>query len=257
MNKIKKAIKTLQDYLGRDTEGLRLLEQVTRLANDARTEAAKLRESNDSKDATIERMKAEIVSCNNRNAELTRDVARMESQRRQMQVTTDRLAAKVAQLESEPETNETVEIVYCPRVAPGRKATRLTADIRGFMDMCKALRREVKTAPVAFPKAGKTFHLPLENVIQNYSTLSMATLGRVVASMALMGFPPIVKADATLNDTYGGNWTDSENTQIWNFIEWFRTNLAYDDTSQRMGKRTGIHSKCPGLNTQMGLAPPD
>lgn len=243
MNKIKTAIKNLQDYLGRDVEGLRLLEPVARIANEIRTESAKLKESNDSKAATIQRLQAELAAANNRNAETVSSLARCESQNRQLRATEGRLSERIAEVEREQVFSE--PDIELPTFVNSRRHTSLTKDIGGFTEMVNALRKDMRIAPAMSEIVGG-YRFWLDDVISDYSGVSMMTVGRIATAMAMLNLGPAIRADVTFKDIYGGRWEGDKNGEriLKPFIVWFRSNVK--DQLGNSQQRTTVGGKAPG-----------
>jgi len=240
MNKTKKAIKALEDYLGRDTEGLRLLEQVTRLANDTRTDAAHLKEACDSKDAAIQKLQSDLAMANTKQATLTNDVARAESQILQLRRQFANAMQRAEQLQGELTAREQVEDQQYDINTLERPsaASVLLQDARQLYWTFKQLRKDMKLAPVPdrHSKSTGSSVYDLVNLITSLSSDELLKLGRFVAVSSLFNFAVTIRASDNLTTSkrkgvlaIREKASDDNQGGLVQFVKWFRTNIADSD----------------------------
>jgi hypothetical protein len=162
MHRIKKAINDLENYLGRDTQGLKLLAKVAELANELRKEASTATEAADTdKKRAAERL-TELRSVAAARDQLQHESTRLEAKIRQH--ARDLAAAQSQLQESEQALEELLDEVVPPFAVPeydtrpassaeameekfGGDFPEFLKDIAGYTSLLNGVRREMRVAP--------------------------------------------------------------------------------------------------------------
>jgi hypothetical protein len=215
MHKVKKAIQTLQKYLGRDKEALRLLEAVANIANELRVQLAAAVEEACKAEAMLASVGADKITAEQAAAKLRRELEQARAKRASGERLIRSLQDQVASLEQQLEP-EDLELELAETTPEG-----LLPDIGDFLSLFKQLRRDYAKSPRGRgekPTGHGSFLL--EDLIEDLGTESMLKLGRFVAVVALSNFPCTVSAVKTMVDVY------RKEDDARHFVYWFRTNIG-------------------------------
>lgn len=222
MHRTKKAIKQLREYLGRDAQGVKLLDEIAAMVNDLRKDAATALETSQAAERIADRLKGET-------AELTTQVAQISDNLRHAKAKILQLQRQDA-MQAKQESN--AEVVKASESC--ESTGRITK--AGFVAMFKRLVRDMpsRPRPLLVPwdsvagsvgvelgdiktnryrgrsdKARKAASdrcevYELRQLVCDYSHGQMATLGRIVALNASMGNPLVVYCSEHIADTSPG-----------------------------------------------------
>lgn len=233
MNKIKSAIADLRAYLGRDTRGVALLDDATRLVNELRKSNSetntKLRDATSAANVARERERALA----GRMEELTRRLEREQSLRRQAEAgqlsernRADALAIRMDSL-LEIQSGE----CSCGHDEP---PVQLLEE-RGFRLNFLEMMQDVPVCPrsQSVPASRKdrfNFEFDLQQIIDSWSYADMATLGRVVACISM--FSGVCTVAARSNFRSAGELSLSSGTSK-RIFKWLGKH--YIDNDPRLG----------------------
>jgi hypothetical protein len=237
MNKVKKAVKELRDYLGNDTRGIALLDKLSRITNDVykdyaneRKTSASLRTSLD--DANASRSAAGLQTQKAAEALVQERALRAQRDR---DVSTERckVAALQRQLDKLMPELETPELaIKTPAknpLGPPSSAAELPKGLKDKKALAAAfhsMRKELTVAPPPEPVAAALKHRRvcymyyLEDIVQDYSPASMMLLGRFIATMSMFGIPSVIATEHV--HSY---WIEHDNLPhktLKPFVRWFR-----------------------------------
>ena len=234
MNRLKEAAKSLQTHLGTDTQGLRLLEKMTNIANEQRKQASaaaieveELKQKAARAKELLDQATAEIET-------LTAELRRQQDLRRATEAREKKLSAKNAELLAELHPVEEPIDAVDRAVFPTAKVVALL----------KELRRRFKEMPC---EAG-SYGIRVETIVKNYSHDEFASLGMLVAGAALMNLPISVRARITAADSRVKDWKE-EYTQ--KYVFWSRKSFKTSALERKVSQQTiappGLWEK--GLST--------
>ncbi len=214
MNKLKKAIARFRAYLGRDTEGLRRLDEVTTIANEIRKERAALEAQLTNAEERIHHLRKEVCNVQAKAQEVTRKLEAETARRKGAEVREERLSVSLAEhrqeVERESAEMDTVE--------------RSLIDMPKFRRLFKAVRKRFPSGPPD-PEEMRQVVI-LEKVVKSYDHDEFTSLGMLLAVLALHNFPATVKAARTFKD-HGLPDKDMQR-----FISWYRRWILSSPTEQ-------------------------
>lgn len=190
MHKIKVAIKSLRDHLHRDSQGIKLLDDVARIANELRTEVRCLSEQCASLEDAATGLREELadskLSLEDRTADLSRS--------RQIQRRLDR---KIEVLEEE---KRSLELQLDPQLDDSRIPPKELPGIQQFITTFKSLRSlmSVPPAPCPRPIARLRYSFELTDFI-DFKKPDYARLGMFVSVLCLLDWSVTFAADEKMN----------------------------------------------------------
>jgi len=247
MHKSKKAIGALRAYLGKDEEGLKLLDNITREVTELRkgvstaddiAEAA--RKAASSRRIDLQRAEDWIV-------ELKRSLDREQALLRQRdtairakQQTIEEQQKRIDQLLPDLPPLEAECVPLCEDRAIPAKMT----DMRVLVNTFNALRKEIPRCPEAVNDEVCNVY-SLFDIIQSYSVAEMIRLGRFVTCMAMYQFPAAVAAPIGLTAVGAHNDVDDAAvdalvtnfaSQMKPFFSWFRENYELEEFRKKLLK---------------------
>jgi len=223
MNRAKKAIKDLHDYLGRDKSGITLLDSVSVIVNKMRKEIAAQAE-------LIESLRSRLKPAEDENHRQSVEVRQLKmALRRERSITAQyrknlaNAATKISQLEAELEPKdfdgEIVDFVPKKRTfldAPPDDAAFML-DTKQMNGLFKSLRRRMNRAPQFTKKLGQ---IRLCDIVTEYSRDQYLTLGMFATVCALTNMP--VTIFATRNFITEGAGMEDDDFRADKFIHWVR-----------------------------------
>lgn len=255
MHKVKKAIGKLRDYLGRDTQGLKLLDDVAEITNELRKQSADAKEKANTAIKSGVASKAELVNVQATVQQLSQDLARESSLRQQRERDINQLKIEKRKLQQKLDElipdlpvfikkQEDVDWKLTNKDCEDLKVLHpKLSDPNYFSSMFNLLRRQMKYAPRQ--TTGKTRHdevsqfkehpvvYELGDLIGNYSGSELMKLGRFVATQAVVGFPCIIGRNESLKLNAIPDSRSKLNKPLKKFINWFqRHNIEMSDWNE-------------------------
>lgn len=237
MHKIKKAMCVLQKHLGRDSVGIKLLDNIAGIANDLRRDAATA-----NRDAASAENSKSLLDDKRQSAEIDRDrtaghLVHAKSCVRQKERDIINLTKQIAALEEQ--VDQSYDDIDLP-IQTESVNTRLL-DTREFIGMFNSLRRKQRVAPKVVtrqrPDVG-TWELSL--IIKDYSGAEMMKLGQFVTALAMLNMPVAIQAERNMSNAKAkGNLLEGK--QLDSAIKWIQP-LIEKDYSQFANTRMPIPS---------------
>jgi len=197
VNKLKKAIKTFRTYLGRDAEAIRHLDTVTALANEIRKSSAAKEKEVATLRSRIETLQKEST---NAHQEATKAKQAMEAEaarRRGAEIREKQNAVRIAKLQQAMEPEPEWQIECRPELMDAASYKRLVRCVRGSFS---------KGPPPLRSTSGKCYSVLLEHALKDFSHSECASLGMLVALLAVSNMPVVVKSQTTIKDR-PNNWS--------------------------------------------------
>ncbi len=263
MHRVKKAIANLRHYLGRDTHGIALLGEVSTIADALRKDVAALKDSVEKAEQEKAVAVAAAVTASSEIDTLTAALARESALREQREHTVRALEAETAKLREQlnPSDDDETE-----QDAP---TEMLSVNKRGFIAAFKALRRQMRTAPVPIGRVEPTKkswrpsrHLDykhpyaypvyqMSDILKGYTTADFQKLGLFVGCLTVMNMSCILAADSA--HTFCDGRTNDEidlDPLLTKFMRWYRTNIKWDLADEPVdmkAERKGLTHRYPGM----------
>jgi hypothetical protein len=231
MNKLKKTISDLREYLGKDSRGLSLLDEVSKAAHSQRHELSLTKERCGSLELTIELRNNQMLSHESRIQSLTQELASaralLAQSRRELTNIKEETAELRLSLEAAnpdwpaPVLDEESQSQFTPW------STARVADPGEFSKVFNTLKRELPKAPQPsnvsnFKLNGRLTIYELTDVCKSLSPSELLKLGRFVACMAMINFPAGIAASNNLATAHNG--MKCSDNQLGKFIRWFHPN---------------------------------
>ena len=251
MNKNKKLVADLREYLGRDKDGLEKLDKISRAMIELNKDLAAERETNQRLREALQVRSEEIDKRDSQILTMKQDADRTEARIVQADRDIDSLEKSLVELERKfaklsPDLPEPVRDEDCPAALGLRtEGSRLSTDPGGYKRTFNILKDDMKVAPA--PTLSRMFRIPepvgkvdafyfyeITDICQGYSIDDMARLGRFTAAMALMNFPSAIMAKENFGTPHRGKKCSAN--QIKKFMLWFRPN--------NIRKATSLEEKC-------------
>ena len=246
MNKEKKAIESLKNYLGRDKQGLDLLDGVSRSVREVRKNLAKASEdvqvkSDISRDAIAERDEArrDVLSLREQLAFAKSQSAKHKRESSALEKELDKATALIGIYERDVEAPvRSEDAARAGLNLP--KDSDYVINIPEFMGMFNGLKKEMKFAPTATRIDGAVAY-ELFGIIKDFSTSEMIKLGRFVASIAVAscfenGTPAVATEFKLRGNTALGKVMSEK--QCAKFIRWFSDNIYYSPIEKNVLENT-------------------
>jgi len=249
MHKIKKVIKRLRDYLGRDTTGLQLLDSVADAANTIRGQASDFAIRAALAEEMNRRLRKELDQAQAIAAGLKLEVKHQEDLNRQAQRDIKGLAADRADLEQQIERERLPDVE-----APIPSAAGIE---QRFVELFSDLRRDYPACPVGSvirDADSITTTYDLWDLIRGLTNRDITKIGRFVVCRALANMPVVIPAASNLmtmglhvDTTEKG---DGEGFKKWmgRWVYWWRNNLDSEtdicgDWTANKGQGTTIRTR--------------
>lgn len=218
MNKLKAAIQELRDHLGSDLRGIRLLEQLTEIANDQRKRCAALEVAAINSQAAAETARTKLDAAELKIVELRQALDTEVARRVSAEGRERSMLSKVAAMqETEPE--EEVASVGSFRV-------------RSVQKLVDGVRRRYKKMPGSAQDRG----ILVDDFVKSFTYDEYAGLGMVVSACAFMNFPFTVRAARTMRDEKG--WKEEQTAK---FVSWFRSRVYASPLEDRVYYESGAY----------------
>ena len=252
MNRLKSRIAALQSYLGRDSQGLALLKEISNAANENRKKLSfsneeldrknlLLREAIDKRDSALSekvKMQDSIAAANLRIDQLNNKYQQIHSR-------CDRLQSLVDRYENDfdpPLRDEKQK----PTGLDGIKDSHRVVDEAEFARMFNVMRKEIKFAPKPCYVNGR-LSFELFDIIDNFSVSDLAKLGRFVASLAMTQmYPsnavPSVSTEFPLKSNAHGGKVFSDRS-LARFAHWFRNNIYMTEIEKKFSSVSTLPRK--------------
>ena len=202
MNRHKKNIEVLRKYLGRDTHGINLLDEISRSITDLRKQVVALTELEQSSQKIASYQKTEAL---NAQIELMQVKAELEIERRRkvsLQTLVEKHVIQIAKLEKElePEDESPLEGVIANNI-----------DAQKITTIFKEVRKRYRNPPDIVGKK-----LYLEDIAPNLTNDEFLGMGMFFAALALHNLPiPELCAQKTICDIK--DWKEKNTAK---FIYW-------------------------------------
>lgn len=236
MHKSKKAIEKLRNYLGRDINGIEMLEDVSRIANDMRKEASAAREREERAVAALAARTEDLHVAERKVRELEIDLARERSLRQQRERDIATANRSIGRLQVT--IDELTEVSPCDlddpiKVKPEDRIPDAMLNKASFAAMFSSIRKDIRIAPdqsitsdsrLALNKASV---FELCDIVKDYTYESQAVAGRFVMSMAMLNFPVVVYSSQTFSGKRNEDLVKS-------FVRWFRGNIKVTSLEKRL-----------------------
>ena len=251
MNKIKEAIANLRSYLGRDQEGIRHLDEVTKLANEMRKKIASLNENIASAIFSKETAQRSAIESGREAAAWKKDLEREQQIRRRTEIDLAAKRNEITQLQSKLKQLEPDDLPPLPdELACPKSESPLLRDPRALTDMFNTLRRGMRICPRPIGNVKDTSNIytyELTDIISSYNADDLLRLGRFVATIALMNFPAVVVAQENFTTSrqarvlaaHEKSNADSGGGPTGRFVRWFRTNIGDNHGSLKYSGKSG------------------
>lgn len=220
----KQAVATLKSHLGRDAQGLRLLDTVAdelrelhkqrRAADEqaatAATAAAEKHKLYDSATTKIQQLEAELLRLQSQCRQHERTIVTQQQEITTLQVTIEQLQPAVTSDDLVPGT-------------PHKDEPFPVALLRenALANTFNLLRKEIRICPEPISRNEVCLAFRLEDIISGYSPADMMTLGRFVTCSAMMNFPCTVAATTTFHAA----GLKAQEQYLAKFVHWFRRNI--------------------------------
>jgi hypothetical protein len=201
MHRAKKAIKQLKEYLGRDTQGVKFLDEISLIVNDLRKDAATASETSQTAERIADRLKDEAIKLRDQVAQVSQDLRQAEAKISQLERQSDARAKDVVNVDHETTDVDSRDINVSTlnsmfkrlmrdipnRPEPARVPWSMMESLVNADDKpSRSRRRFVKEEARAFiPGMCETYDL--RDLVSGYSAAEMITLGRMVALNASIG----------------------------------------------------------------------
>jgi len=201
MHRAKKAIKQLREYLGRDAQGVKFLDEISLIVNDLRKDAATASETSQTAERIADRLKDEAIKLRDHVAQVSQDLRQAEAKISQLQRQSDAGANDVVNVDHETTDVESRDINVSTlnsmfkclmrdmpnRPEPARVPwSKVESLVNADDKPSRSRRRFVKEEVRAFiPGMCETYDL--QDLVSGYSAAEMITLGRMVALNASIG----------------------------------------------------------------------
>jgi len=200
MHRTKKAIKQLREYLGRDAQGVKLLDEIAAMVNDLRKDAATALDASQTAGRIADRLKDEAIKLRGQVAQVSQELGHAKAKISQLERQSDARAKGVANVDNEARDVESRGISEATLNSMFR---RLMRDIPNRPEPACIPWSKVESLVIADDKPGRprrrftdevrTF-IPgmcetydLRDLVSGYSAADMITLGRMVALNASIG----------------------------------------------------------------------
>lgn len=218
MNKLKVATQALREYLGADEQGIRLLGEITSIANEQRKRNALLESSSLELSALVESLRSEAAKAKN-DALAAREELRSQS---------SRLSAAEAR-----------EVLLGTEIENLRRALEPQPELNlAQVDRFTQLMSQVKRR---FSKLPPPSQLELEDLVHSYSHDQFAGLGMVVALCAIMDVPVRIKSRHVMRDAKG--WAEAPDNHKGTFVRWFTNWIKWEGKNADLKRGTTITNR--------------
>lgn len=241
MHRVKKAIQKLNHYLGKDKQGVGLLDSVSTIANEMRNELATEQtrvddavRSKAAAEGSFRRESQMVEKLLKRLSQMDAELRQREGDIRNLQIETDKLQATIGDM--------TPEDIYCPENAVDIESTEYA---RQFLAIFNVLRRRMRRCPTGIRyanvvqseaelKMGVKEHFGFQvynmtQIVNDFSGDSLQLLGRFVACRALFNMPVAVQVANAYDHV--GNMPEGTQEKL---IQWFLNNI---DDSERYSRK--------------------
>lgn len=239
MNKHKKNLDLLRQYLGRDVKALELLDAINRDLTDQRKEIRRLED-------VVRRSSEESTNCRKALADVQAEketISRaLETERQRIKsvkINEARLYCRIAELERETkvadeagpgDVHEAIgqkcltsgELSECANMPSPSVDWR----VNKIRELSKMVRKRYRKIPLPF---GTTRTLRLEDVVKSYSHDEFTGVGMLVCLMALAGVPAMVEAETTMTRLSG--WDEKFGAQ---FFYWYAPWIKHGKIESRL-----------------------
>lgn len=239
MNKLKLALQELRSYLGRDQEGLRKLDAVTRLSNDLRKQVSSQTEQEQETLAYTQQLRREAQekydAIQTTRDELQHTHHQLAQTRRELAQALKTISSLTQQLEQLQLPPVTVDPDY--KGSPTAEC-ELLKDPRLLADLVDDLRRDFRVCPPGrqSDKDKRLTDFELLDVIQSFSPDQLIKLGRLVAVLAIMGYPVILHSSENYQTANYPQLLKAVDTSLKTntgpapaFTYWFRSHIQDPD----------------------------
>jgi hypothetical protein len=253
MNKLKKAVSDLENYLGKDGEGIRLLTAISKHCVEIRKEAAECRQQSAEKDDRISSLVSAMQQSESTVAALRIAVQKEKDIATQKAYEIESLSSELKKAKSQIE--KWAEPIEMPvrdeqrdratgdkRALSEEKLPPLVQSMPKFMQVFDSLRMEMRYAPGAgFKKGGEARTYMLEDLVSSYSDSELLRLGKFVVCYCLSYGPCAFYAETTWKSTVvsGRAFSDSQLARIFRWFAKNNTDLRTDEEKLRGVKNTG------------------
>lgn len=242
MNKSKKTIEALRAYLGNDTRGTALLDDVSRAMTEIRhaanadrelaaTASANATRSNELRLAAVELVQQLKQQVNIANAKLLQRDGEIGLRQNEI----DSLRATIEKLQPEIEADHlAITIETQNQKSLGHRSDEYPAALLNAHDLAstfRELRKAVSVCPSPeYCKRLKLSGYRLDSVVTGYSPADMMTLGRFVTCLAMFNFPSAIFSPAVAFKPE----RELQDRHMAGFVRWFRNNFTVGKTEARV-----------------------
>jgi len=247
MHRLKKAIKALREYLGRDAQGLALLDEVDKTANALRKGLNAEKEKRETAEGTLSSVKDRMGHEERRVSELQQELNKVKSQLRQRDGELARSKKEAndlwAELDSLVPDAELPGVMVRKGDAKACGVPEAIMDVKAVVAALNHVRKDLRVCPhpgVLTKGNNARYTYELSDIIKNYDPLEMMKLGRFVACLAMFQFPATVVSSLTLRDCEWSSDPDVVEKHYKPFIRWFRSNLSVSPLEEKL---YGPHNK--------------
>ena len=201
MHRAKKAIKQLREYLGRDAQGVKFLDEISLIVNDLRKDAATASETSQTAERIADRLKDEAIKLRDHVAQVSQDLRQAEAKISQLQRQSDAGANDVVSVDHETTDVESRDINVSTlnsmfkrlmrdmpnRPEPARVPWSKVESLVNADDKPSRSRRRFSKGEPRTVAPGMCETYDLRDLVRGYSAADMITLGRMVALNASIG----------------------------------------------------------------------
>jgi len=252
MHKIKRAIDRLRQYLGRDHNGIAILDEIAGIGNALRKQVATEIQSAADSAARAADMRSDLAKAEKTIRSQREEVAHEQSLRRARDTDVDRLESQVANLTAELEKllPERIPVPECAGRVSGLGADRNTIpetvrDMRLIADVLNVVRRKMRRCPKPsfiaserpdhVKRAEKIYIYELTDIADSLAAEKLLLLGQFVACQCLVGMPCAITAEVNFIDMPAGGPKLNDKVKE-RFLRWFvKNNVRLGPLEKRSG----------------------